>query len=240
MRGQASRAGERVDPPAAGRSRHTATTAPTADPGGASTRCPTTPRAGRAPRPPPRGRCRRPSSCGSRLDGTAGRTGRTSSLRRTDRSCSGLPDFVRQQDDRTAPDPYRRSRPIARPARRPDKEQSWRSHHRPPEGSACSPGSWPPSAPWSGRSTPWPALMAHPDDFVESPLARAWGDAGHPGPAAAARLERPVDGLRHLRQDLAPGVPRVHSRRPTSSTGGDARPAPSDACGRSRSPPTPR
>ena len=52
--------------------------------------------------------------------------------------------------------------------------------------------------------------QAHPDDFVESPLARVWGEP-------AIRVLRPLldwsdpyYGLCRVREGLAPGVPCFH------------------------------
>jgi hypothetical protein len=80
--------------------------------------------------------------------------------------------------------------------------------------------------------------QAHPDDFVESPLARAWGE-----PAIRA--------LRPLLDWSDPNTVYVtygkiwlpsallSPRRPTWSIDGGAQRGPSDVCGRSLSSPTP-
>ena len=48
---------------------------------------------------------------------------------------------------------------------------------------------------------------------LELPAHRGLGRAGRGRARAAARLGRPRHRLRHLRQDLAPGVPGVHAVR---------------------------
>ena len=82
--------------------------------------------------------------------------------------------------------------------------------------------------------------QAHPGDFEESPLARAWGEPAIRALRPLLDWSDPVDRVRHVRQDLGyRSAWRSPSRR-TWSTGDAVRRPSSDACSRSRWPRTPR
>ena len=166
---------------------------------------------------------------------------RTSSLRRTTHPAEGHPISCDRRTTGRLPDSYRRSKTYRSLESQLDESEgssSWRSHHRPPEGSAGSPGSWPPSAPWSGRFTPWPGPRPIP---VTSRSHRWPGRGASRPPGHCSRCSTGATRGPSTSPTARSGFPCASPspRRPTSSTGGDARRGPSDDCGRSSSPPMP-